>query len=141
MTHVEQIIAELCLATSDKLGAVSLNQLADYYRNGEDLRTLVPLLNHQNPEIVSGAAWIAAEVIDSQHGREVFDELKQLLGHRDPGVRFSAISSVAQLVTADDRETLQQLLLLTGDENTGVRQQACRCIAGIPEKTLSGDKR
>ncbi len=138
MTTAKNIVAEICKSDGQRFRDVSLSDLADFFRNGESMRTLLPLLRHANPEVASGGAWIASEVADHTNGREVFDELSQLLGHPDPAVRFWPISSVAYLATANDRNALAQLLSLVADSNTGVRRQALRYVCIIPDSTIWG---
>lgn len=119
MTEVQNIIDKICNSSPDIYRDYSLNNLSDYYREGEDLRTLIPMLCHQNPEIVSAGAWIASEVVDVDRGREIFVELSQLLSHPDPTVRFWPIECITLLVKASDTVVLQQLVSLIADKNIG----------------------
>jgi HEAT repeat protein len=140
MTEIRDIIGIVCIDGPGAFDSYSPNRLADYYRNGESLRTLIPMLTHNDPEIASAGAWIASEVVDINNGREIFDELSQLLYHPDPAVRFWPISSVVYLADAGDTTELEQLFSLVADENIGVRNQALRYVCVIPESTLYGLK-
>jgi len=98
------------------------------------------LLTHDDPQIASAGAWIASEVVGVGRGREIFDELSQMLHNPDPAVRFWPISAVAYLANASDAPELQKLISLIADENIGVRNQALRYLGVIPISSLSGLK-
>lgn len=138
MTQVQSIIDTICVSGPIGFQIHSPNEIADFFRQGETLLTLAPMLTHSNPEILSAGSWIASEVVDSCHGREIYDELSQLLHHPDPAVRFWPISCVAQLSTFSDTASMHKLVLLIADENVGVRKQALRYLCNIPDSTLAG---
>ncbi len=140
MTVIRDIIKNICSVGPSGFDSYSPNRIANFYRRGENLRTLVPLLTHKDPQIASAGAWIASEVVGIGRGREIFDELFQMLYNPDPAVRFWPISAVACLATASDTAELQKLITLIADENIGVRNQALRYLGVIPISSLSGLK-
>lgn len=130
--NANEVIFRVVEADEDTIGKFA-NQAADSYRQGADLRTLVPLLEHSDSRLVSVAAWIVSEVVDGVRGREVFDAIAPLLHHSDPAVRFSVIESVAMLVRPEEHSIIHELFMLAVDPNPGVRQQALCWLCRIPD--------
>lgn len=115
-----------------------VNKVADEFRRGADLRDLLPLITHSDARFVSVGAWIASEVVVGTRGREIFEELTDLLLHKDPVVRFEAIKSVSQLVQPDDQIAIGSLIRLSIDDDAGVRRQALTHICLIPNSVVQG---
>ena len=92
--NIQELILQLQEVNDDIVGKL-INQAADSYRQGSDLRTLVPLLVSTDSKLVSAGTWIASEVVDKNRGREIFNELAVLLDHTDPAIRFGVIESIA----------------------------------------------
>jgi HEAT repeat protein len=127
----------LCINESDEVTVGrAINQLAESYRRGESLRSLIPLLEHTDSRVVSSAVWIVSEVADETRGRELFSQLAALLDHRDPAVRFGVIESIALLVKPEEDTVIRRLCSLAADTNSGVRQQALYWLCRIPESLV-----
>jgi hypothetical protein len=131
-----EIIAKVCEADDETLAKMSMNAIANMYRDGADLRTLIPLLRHSRSQTVECGAWIASEVVDRHKGREILHELSELLDHPTPAVRFWVIESVALLVKPDDRSIIPRLFILASDPNPGVRRQALYWLCWIPDSIV-----
>jgi hypothetical protein len=136
MAHIDNVIAKLCESDEETLKQ-SMNTVADLYREGADLRTLIPLLRHSDSRVVQCGVWIASEVVDKEHGRELFSELSELLEHPDSAVRFWTIASVAFLVNPQDYSVVHRLFLRVLDVNPGVRQQALWYLCLLPDEVVA----
>jgi hypothetical protein len=130
--NADELVSRLRSADEDTVGKI-VNQVADSYRRGADLRSLIPLLEHSDPRIVSIATWIVSEVVDEIRGRELFDALVPLIHHSDPAIRFGVIESIVLLVAHDEHSIMQKFFLLAADPNPGVRQQALYWLCRIPD--------
>ncbi len=135
MSDVEAFIAKLCEAEEETLRH-SVNPLADLYRCGADLRTLLPLLVHSDARVVECGAWIASEVVHQSRGREIFSELSHLIDHQDPAVRYWVVESVALLLRPEDRKVTRQWILLVVDANLAVRRQALFYLCLMPDSII-----
>ena len=129
---IHEVIARICDAKEETLRQ-SMNPVADLYREGADLRTLIPLLIHSDSRVVECGAWIASEVVDGHRGREIFDELSQLLDHSNPAVRFWSIESIALSVKPEEHSVIHRLFLLAADPSPGVRRHALHYLCWIPD--------
>lgn len=125
------------ISRSDDDGASDfVNRLADSYRDGGDLRDLIPLLESADSRLAWVGAWIVSEVASSVRGREVFEHLSKLLTHSDPSVRFAVIAGITFLVQSNESHVTKQLFLLAADENAGVRRHALFYICLIPDSVV-----
>ena len=134
--NADELIRRLTDSDQDSVGKI-VNQVADAYRRGANLRDLIPLLEHSDPRIVSVAAWIASEVIDGIRGHELLDAIVPLLHHPDPTIRFGVIENIALLVRPDQDSIIQSLFMLAADPNPGVRQQALYWLCRIPNSLVA----
>jgi len=133
--NVDEMISRLEALDEHSVGKF-VNQVADSYRQGANLLSLIPLLEHSDPRLVSVAAWIASEVVDGIRGREIFQSLATLLQHSDPAVRFGVVESIALLAKPEDHSVVHRFLFLTADPNPGVRQQALYWLCQIPDSIV-----
>ncbi len=141
MTREELI--ELLACAADVVGP-RLNEITDEFRSGADLRLLAPLLESDDVELVSLAAYMADEGIpgprrrarEESHDRELFGRLVELLGHADPAVRWNATGAVAQLVMPQDRDAMSALVKLVVDPARSVRWRAMVELVWIPATTM-----
>jgi hypothetical protein len=140
MTDIRDIIESIVDADDKSLQLMSWNRVADYYRSGADLKTLLPLLESDRARVVQCGAWLASEVVDFNLGRELFDALSRLLFHSDDEVRFLAIESVSLLVRQTDTTVLVRLVELLADQSGPVRGAALRWCSLIPDEALKGLK-
>ena len=133
--NVDEMISRLEAVDEHSVGKF-VNQVADSYRQGANLLSLIPLLEHSDPRLVAVAAWIASEVLDGIRGREIFESLATLLQHSDPAVRFGVVESIALLAKPEDQSVVHKFLLLAADPNPGVRQQAFYWLCQIPDSLV-----
>jgi HEAT repeat protein len=134
MKGLNKLIAKLSLDDSD--AAADAYRIADFYRAGADIITLLPLLKHSNSRVVSCAVWIASEVAIGERGRKLFNELSELLYHSDPGIRFHAAMSVANLVTNNDKAAASKLIELSLDPDPAVRGIVLRYLCFISDEVV-----
>lgn len=134
--EVHEAIAAVTDADDTTLSKMSMNRVADIFRDGADVRALLPLITHRRPQVVECGAWIASEIVSATRGREIFAELGALLTHPNPAVRFWTIGSVAVLLTPTDLAAAQQWFSLLADSNSGVRRQALYWACWIPDAVV-----
>jgi hypothetical protein len=137
MIDIDDAVARICAADVETLKGMSMNRVADWYRAGGDLRTLIPLLTHSNSQVVECGAWIASEVVDRHRGREVFYELTALLNHPSAAVRFWAIESIALSISPNDHSAVERLFSLAVDSDAAVRAQALYWLCWIPDDVVT----
>jgi hypothetical protein len=135
MIDLDEVITKLCNEDEATLRQ-SMNPVADFYRNGADLQTLIPILTHSNPRVVECGVWIASEVVDWNYGREIFNALVPLLDHPTSAVRFWAIASITCLLTPEDHAAIQSLFLKIVDPSLRVRLQALHYVCLIPNAVI-----
>ena len=135
LMNVDEMISRLKAVDERSVGKF-VNQVADSYRQGASLRSLIPLLEHTDTRLVAVATWIASEVVDGIRGREIFESLANLLQHSDPAIRFGVVESIALLAKPEDHSVVHKFLLLAADPNPGVRQQALYWLCRIPDSLV-----
>ncbi len=116
------------------------NTFSDEFRTGRDIRDLIPVLRHEDPEVVIAGAWIASEVVDQRRGREIYGDLIALLGHSDPGVRFEAVAAVAQLLEPGEDEIVRSLVNCVVDDDMRVTLRAFRYLYLLPDSVFRGSR-
>ena len=107
---------------------------ADEFRQGRDIGDLLALLNADHEEIVRIGTWIAGEVkIDPAEAQPMILRLQQLVNHKEPAVRFHAISALFPLLDGSDPAVREMLDALSTDSNEGVRRIARAALTKMPK--------
>lgn len=125
------------LNSNDHDRGIAANELSDYYREGESLLSLIPLLTSDDANVAENAAWIASEIVDGRRGHEILEYLTPLLKSPNPRIRFWAIESVALLADYAETTAIVDLLHLLIDANQGVREQALVWICWISDEAVA----
>ena len=130
-TLIEQEIRDIAPSAPD--AGERLNEIADQFRGGRDANDLVPLLDSDEPELVSIGAWILGELHPERYdGAQIISRLWALFDHQDPAVRFHALGAIFPFLKGQDVATQALLAKLRSDPNEGVRRRAEAAAARLP---------
>jgi len=100
--------------------------LAEFH-HGRALSTLLPLLRSKNDNAARTGAWIASEL--GKVGKELLPDIRPLLGHHDPIVRFFVLDCILNWASIEAGPTLADAVELIYDVSSAVRWKALRFIA------------
>jgi HEAT repeat protein len=120
---LEQEIRDIAPSAPD--AGKRLNEIADQFRRGRDANDLVSLLDSDEPELVSIAAWILGELHPERYeDAQIISRLWALVDHQDSAVRFEALGAIFPFLRGQDAATQALLATLRSDPNEGVRRSA-----------------
>jgi hypothetical protein len=104
-----------------------LNKLADDFRRGRDKLELIRLLDSNDAEVVSSAAWILKEIPEHIYNSPKFiGRLHRLIFHDVFDVRFSAFGALFPLLSPADAATMGLLKRMKSDPRDDLVEAATR---------------
>ncbi|OZG70206.1 hypothetical protein BTA51_27460 [Hahella sp. CCB-MM4] len=122
------------IETEDDIGD-RLNEMVDRIRRGLDVYQLLPLLDSDNPNLVSITAWILSELpFELYNTADFISRLYDLTSHEAPTVRFNALNALFPALDIGDENTQSMLKKLSLDPNKGVRKCAQAAIEKLSLK-------
>jgi hypothetical protein len=102
-----------------------INDIADQFRRGRDVRELLILLDSSNAELASMGSWILGELrFELYNSEPILSRLRKLTDHDEPAVRFHASGALFPALNSQDATTQALLQKLLRDPNEGVRRAA-----------------
>lgn len=120
---LEQEILEVVRGSGDK--GDRLNEIADQFRGGRNVKDIVDLLDSTHPELASIGAWILGELPIELYSCDLLvSRLQNLIGHEDPTVRFHAFGALFPILGPEHASTRDLVEKLRNDPNEGVRRIA-----------------
>ncbi len=132
---IEDEIREIVADSGDD--GLRLNEIADEFRNGRDVRQILSLLDSEDADLVSSGAWILGELqFDLYASQEFVSRLRELVRHSEALVRFHAFGALFPALDAGDAASGRLVRELLDDPNEGVRiraESASRRLGIVPD--------
>ena len=112
----------------------ALNDLADQFRLGRDIKDIIPALSSGDINIILCAIWIVGELPSHIYNNElVLDFIYPLLNNSSAAVRLGALSALFPVFEKSDARALLYLEKLNFDSNEVIRSCAEKALLKLRE--------
>ena len=127
----DEMIERLLDPSFDTDDGVLVNDLLSEFWRGYPIENLRRLLVPGN---MGDAAFLVSEL--GQKVRPLIREVAQLMEHGSAGIRFDAISALAQFTTWEDGWAVAKIIRALGDNHDSVRWMACKALRYMESSQL-----
>jgi hypothetical protein len=121
------------MSEPDEDGSVTLGLLRAI-QSGYPMEDVRKLLHSDKDFAAKAGAWILSEL--GPHGRNLIDEVPELLRHRSAYVRHFGIDALTSMAGDEDGPLLAKAVALIEDDDVAVRGKALRLLAAVPVGAL-----
>jgi HEAT repeat protein len=109
-----------------------LNEIVNQFRRGRDAGDLIDVLDSNDPQVVSIAAYILGELpFRLYNGDRFISRLRKLVDHPNAAVRLHAFGAIFPALDPKEADTQALLQKLRNDPNEGVRMRARAATARL----------